>query len=459
MKFKSLVTMALSSHYDALIIGSGQGGTPLASAFAKAGRKTALVESKHIGGCCVNEGCTPTKTLIASGRNAYMTRRGADFGVHTLDGKDGEIRQDMLKVRQRKRDIVNKFRSGGESRTHAAGVEVLMGLAAFVDKKTMRVKLNDGEEKTITADKIFINTGERPAQPRLENLESVTPERVLDSTSIQELGEVPEHLLILGGGYIGLEFGQLFRRFGAQVTIVQRAAQLLPREDPDVADCMLKILQEDGITVHLSTSAIRVDTSSSGDVELTIRPKEGNEQRLSGSHLLSAAGRTPNTDTLNLGAAGVSTLNSGHIAVNSRLETSTPDIYALGDVKGPPAFTHISYDDFRVLQHNLLTSSSPSGDTSSHVEPLTTDNRMVPYVVYTDPQLGHVGLHEHEARTQFPQKTIKVAKMPMKYVARALECDETRGMMKAVVDGETGEILGFTCLGLEGGEIMAVFKK
>ena len=450
--------MALSSHYDALIIGSGQGGTPLASAFAKAGRKTALVESKHIGGCCINEGCTPTKALVASGRNAYMTRRGADFGVHTPGGKDGKIALDMLKVRQRKRDIVDSFRSGGESRTQAAGVEVLMGVAAFVDKKTMRVKLNVGEEKTITAEKIFINTGERPAKPRVENLESVASERVLDYISIQELGEVPEHLLILGGGYIGLEFGQLFRRFGAQVTIVQRSTQLLPREDPDIAECMLKILQEDGVKVLLNTSATRIDPLSSGDVEITIHTKGGNEQKLLGSHFLSAAGRTPNIDMLNLGAAGISTVKSGHIAVNSLLETSTPNIYALGDVKGPPAFTHISYDGFRVLQHNLLTSSSSSGATSSPAKPLTTENRIVPYVVYTDPQLGHVGLHEHEARIQFPQRSIKVAKMPMEYVARALECEETRGMMKAVVDGESGEILGFTCLGLEGGEIMAVVQ-
>lgn len=327
-----------------------------------------------------------------------------------------------------------------------------MGLAAFVDKKTMQVKLNDGEEKTITAEKIFINTGERPAKPRLENLKSVAYERVLDYISIQELGEVPEHLLILGGGYIGLGFGQLFRRLGAEVTIVQRAAQLLPREDPDIAECMLEILQEDGIMVRLNTSATRVDTSSSHSISLMVHTKDGTEQTISGSHLLSAAGRTPNTDMLNLDATSISTAKSGHIAVNSHLEASTPNFYALGDVKGPPAFTYISYDDFRVIQHNLFTLSSSSA------EPLTTENRIVPYVVYTDPQFGHVGLHEHEARSQFPQKTIKVAKLPMEYVARALECEETRGMMKAVVDGEKGELLGFTCFGLEGGKIMAVVQ-
>ncbi|MCJ1430889.1 hypothetical protein MMC27_000239 [Xylographa pallens] len=357
----------------------------------------------------------------------------------------------MKKVRQRKRDIVDSFRSGGETRTQSAGVDILMGEAHFIDSKKLSVKMNDDSIRAVTAEHIFINTGERPSIPQLAGLESIPAEHRLDSTTIQELDEVPLSLLVLGGGYIGLEFGQLFRRLGSQVTIVQRSSQLLPREDPDIAASMLDILREDGIKVHLSTTAVSISPPPAGSdaMRLVIRVPDGTEQTISGSHLLSAAGRTPNTDMLNLQAAGISIKPSAHVEVNERLETSVPGIWALGDVKGPPAFTHISYDDFRIIQRNVL---------EPHLPPLTTKDRIVPYVCYTDPQMGHVGLHEYEARKQFPNRKIQTAKMPMAYVARALETDESRGLMKAVVDGETGEILGFTCLGLEGGELMSVVQ-
>ncbi|MCJ1406891.1 hypothetical protein MMC19_000961 [Ptychographa xylographoides] len=357
----------------------------------------------------------------------------------------------MQKVRQRKRDIVDSFRSGGELRAQASGVEVIMGEASFTESKVLRIKMKEGDSRIITAEFIFINTGERPFVPKLPGFDLIPADRRLDSTSIQELNEVPGHLIVLGGGYIGLEFGQLFRRLGAEVTIVQRSAQLLPREDPEIASSMADILREDGITIHLSTSAISVSSSSaSNPIDLVIRPKDSPEIKISGTHLLAAAGRMPNTDTLNLHVAGINTSSTAHIAVNERLETSVPGIWAMGDVKGPPAFTHISYDDFRILKHNVLDSPTlPS---------LTIANRLVPYVCYTDPQMGHVGLHEHEARAKFPGKIIRTAKMPMAYVARALETDESRGTMKAVVDGGTGEILGFSCLGLEGGEVMSVVQ-
>ncbi|MCJ1404468.1 hypothetical protein MMC11_007694 [Xylographa trunciseda] len=437
--------------YDCIIIGSGQGGTPLASAFAKAGRRTALIERAHIGGCCVNEGCTPTKTMIASGKVAYHTRRGADYGIHTRGAEDGLVETDMKKVRQRKREIVDSFRSGGETRTQSAGVDVLMGEARFTDAKELSLKMNDDSVRTVTADHIFINTGERPSIPQLPGLEKIPTKYQLNSTTIQELDQLPRSLLILGGGYIGLEFGQLFRRLGSKVTIVQRSSQLLPREDPDIAASMLDILREDGVKVHLSTTAVSVESGPSGinGLRLVIRSPEGTEETIIGSHILYATGRTPNTDMLNLQAAGVSMKPSFHIEVNERLETAVPGIWALGDVKGPPAFTHISYDDFRIIQRNVLEPNLP---------PLTTRDRIVPYVCYTDPQMGHVGLHEYEARKRFPDRKIQTAKMPMAYVARALETDESRGLMKAVVDGETGEILGFTCLGLEGGELMSVVQ-
>jgi pyruvate/2-oxoglutarate dehydrogenase complex dihydrolipoamide dehydrogenase (E3) component len=436
--------------YDALILGSGQAATPLALAFASAGKKAAIIEKSHIGGCCVNEGCTPTKTMIASGRAAYLTRRGQDYGVHTKAGEGGNgVVVDMLKVRQRKRDIVNQFRGGSERRLKAAGVEVISGEGNFVDGKSVRVLLNEGGERVVKGKRIFVNVGERPAPPQLEGIEKFDEKRVLNSTSVMELDAVPGHLVVVGGGYVGVEFAQLMRRFGAQVSIVQRGKQILPREDREIAENLQDILREDGVKIHLESTTISIAPAPQG---FDLKTKtQGGEESISGTHILFAAGRIPNTSSLNLSAAGIATNSRGYIEANEFLETSTPNIFALGDVKGPPAFTHISYDDFRIIKHNLLSPSPP-------ITKLSTQTRQVPYVVYTDPQLGHIGLHEHESRTQFPDRKIKTAKMPMSYVARALETDETRGMMKAVVDWETGEILGFTCLGIEGGEIMSVVQ-
>lgn len=451
-----------ATHFQALIIGSGQAGTPLASAFAAAGQKTALIDRAHIAGCCVNEGCTPTKTLIASGRAAYLTRRGQDYGIHT-NGTDkagkNEVIVDMQRVRERKREIVNSFRGGSEKRLADAGVTVLMGSASFMDSKTVRVIMNeDGSEKIVTADKIFINVGERPAPPSLPGVETLDPSIVLDSTTIQELDVVPEHLVVVGGGYVGVEFAQYVRRLGARVSIVQRGKQLLPREDEDVAGVLRDILTEDGILIYLSSSTTSITRSQTGSgFTLTLNTPSGG-QDISGSHILFAAGRIPNTDSLKLPAADVAMNEKGYIVTNPFLETSAEGIYALGDVKGPPAFTHISYDDFRILKSNLLLPPSPDKPL------LTTAARedKIPYVVYTDPQLAHIGLHEAEARRKYAalgkEGHIKVAKMPMSYVARALETDESRGVMKAVVDCGTGRILGFTCLGMEGGELMAVVQ-
>lgn len=448
---------SMSTHYDAVIIGSGQGGTPLSTAFAQAKYKTALVESSHVGGCCINEGCTPTKTLIASGRAAYLTRRGPQFGIYNSNNSDAtynEVRVNMEVVRQRKRDIVHSFRSGSERKVHEAGVELIMGTASFRDERTIQVIGTDGVQKALTADRIFISSGERPAIPAIDgfNPTSFPPGVILDSTSVQELGVVPSHLVVIGGGYIGLEFGQLFRRLGAAVTIIQRGAQLVPREDSEVAESILNILQEDGIQVLLQATPTAIRANSSQDpaaaVELSVAvSSQDSPSELLASHVLFAAGRMPNTEMLNLAAAGIDTTARGHVVTDTQLRTTNPRVWALGDVKGGPAFTHISYDDFRLLRTNLLENGS-----------LTTVDRIIPYVVYTDPQLGHVGLHEHEVRAQFPGRKIQVASMPMAYVARALEMDETRGMMKAVVNAESQQILGFTCLGIEGGEIMSLVQ-
>jgi pyruvate/2-oxoglutarate dehydrogenase complex dihydrolipoamide dehydrogenase (E3) component len=424
-----------ASHFDAVVIGSGQGGNPLALALAKAGKRTALIERKHVGGTCINEGCTPTKTMVASGRVAYLASRAAGYGVHT-----GPISVDLKKVRQRKRNIVESFRSGGEERIRKAeNLELIFGEARFDAPKKLVVKMKDGERE-LSADRIFINAGTRASRPRVEGLENVP---ALDNESIMELEAVPDHLLVLGGGYIGLEFGQLFRRFGSRVTIVQSGIQLLAREDPDIAEEVTKILREDEIEVLLSAVALRVEKSGN-QIRLHVQAA-GSQRALDGSTLLVATGRVPNSDSLNLQAAGVQTDDHGFIRVNDGLETSAEGVWALGDIKGGPAFTHISYDDFRILRDNVL-----EGKHSS------IRNRQVPYCVFIDPQLGRVGMTENEARAQ--GRKIRVAKLPMTHVARALEVDETRGFMKAIVDADTSQILGAAVLGIEGGEIMSVLE-
>jgi pyruvate/2-oxoglutarate dehydrogenase complex dihydrolipoamide dehydrogenase (E3) component len=423
-----------TEQYDDIVIGAGQSGGPLSAALARAGRRVAIVEREHVGGTCINEGCTPTKTMVASGRVAYLARRAADYGVAS-----GPIAVDMAKVRQRKRDIVESFRSSSQRRIESTeGVDLLMGEASFTGPKTVEVRLNGGGTRQLSADRFFINTGARSSKPPLPGLDGVP---FLDSTSIMELDVVPEHLLVLGGGYIGLEFGQMFRRFGSRVTIVQRGPRLMAREDPDVADAVAEILREDGIEVLLETDAAGVARGSDGVITLTVHTPAG-ERALSGSHLLVAVGRTPNTDRLNLAAAGVETIKGGFIKSNERLETNVPGIYALGDVKGGPAFTHISYDDYRILRTNLIEGGNA-----------TIKDRPVPYTMFIDPQLGRIGMGEEEARQS--GHNIRVAKMPMNYVARALEMDEARGFMKAIVDADSGQILGGAVLGVEGGELMA----
>ena len=426
----------MNQQYDAIVIGSGQGGTPLSLTLANSGLRTALVERKHVGGTCINEGCTPTKTMVASGRVAYLARRAADYGVHT-----GPITIDLKKVRQRKRDIVDSFRNAGQSRIETTkNLELIFGEASFTGPKTIQVRLRDGGERTLSAERFFINAGTRAGAPKLDGLDSVP---FLDNISIMELGDLPEHLIVLGGGYVGLEFGQLFRRLGSRVTMIQARGQLLTLEDQDIAEEVTKILRQDGIEIMLNANTRRVSQSSQS-VQLEIETPQG-LVTVTGSHLLVATGRTPNSDTLNLSTANVRTNQRGFIEVNDRLETSAPGIYALGDIKGGPAFTHISYDDFRILRGNLLEHKS-----------LSTKDRQIPYCVFIDPQLGRVGLGETEARAQ--GRNIRCAKLPMTSVARALEVDETRGFMKAVVDAESNQILGAAVLGLEGGEVMSVLE-
>jgi pyruvate/2-oxoglutarate dehydrogenase complex dihydrolipoamide dehydrogenase (E3) component len=425
--------MTPADHYKAIIIGSGQGGTPLCQEFAKAGWRTALIEREHVGGTCINEGCTPTKTMVASGRVAYLARRGADYGVRT-----GRIAIDMKRVRTRKRDIVNLFRDSGQKRIEATkNLDLIFGEASFTGANSIQVHLKNGKDRALTADYIVINAGCRPSIPSLEGLQGVP---FLDSTSIMELAAVPKHLLVLGGGYVGLEFGQLFRRLGAKVTIIHAGEQLLSREDPDVAQEVATILKQDGITVLLNAKAGRV-AKTGAQIKVTVSSGKSTKT-ISGSHLLLATGRGPNTEKLNLTAAGIVINNRKFITVNNKLQTNIDGVYAIGDINGGPAFTHISYDDFRIMRTNLLQQGNA-----------TTEGRLVPYTVFIDPQLGRVGMSENEARNS--KRKIRVAKMTMNYVARAVEIDETRGFMKAIVDADTHQILGASVLGVEGGEVMS----
>jgi pyruvate/2-oxoglutarate dehydrogenase complex dihydrolipoamide dehydrogenase (E3) component len=425
-----------AEHYDAVVIGAGQGGMPLARALAGAGRKTAIIEREHVGGTCINEGCTPTKTMVASAKVAYVDRRSADYGVH-----NGPVAVEMPEVRRRKQAVVDDFRNSNERRIEATqGLDLIDGEARFTGPRTLAVQTNDGEELEIGADDIFINVGARPANPPIEGLDDVP---ALNSTSIMELDELPKHLLVLGGGYVGLEFAQMFRRFGSEVTVVQRSGQLMGREDADIAEAVAGIMREDGIKVLLDTQTLRA-AQDDGKILLTVNTPEG-QRTLEGSHLLVAAGRPPNTETLDLDAAGIEKDRRGFIKTNDRLETGVEGVYAIGDVKGGPAFTHISYDDFRIISTNLLEGGSA-----------TIADRPVPYTMFIDPQLGRIGLSEQEARDK--GRDVLIAKIPMSYVARAIEMGETRGFMKAVINAETGRILGCAVLGVEGGEIMAMIQ-
>jgi len=423
-------------HYDAIVIGTSQGGRFLPVELAQAGQKVALIERGQLGGVCVNTGCTPTKTMVASARLAYQARRGAEYGL-----KIGPVTVDLAAVRERKRAMVAGARQNYASRLAQDGLDLIEGEAHFTGPDTVEIALTDGGTRQISAPVLVIDTGTRPKPPAITGAGEV---RVLDSTSIMELDELPEHLIIQGGGYIGLEFGQMFRRFGSEVTIIQRAARLLTIEDEDVSDEVAAILREDGITVLTSSTAVRVEPADGDRLRLTVGTRDG-EQQLEGSHLLSAIGRIPNTEALTPEAAGIRLDNRGFIEVDEYLETSVPGIYAMGDVKGGPAFTHLSYDDYRILRANFISNEKAS-----------TRDRVVPYAVFIDPQLGRAGMTEREARAQ--GRPIRVAKLPMSAVVRAIETGETRGFMKAVIDADNGQILGCAVLGSEGGEIMTMVQ-
>ena len=415
--------------YRAIILGSGQGGNPLAHAFAKAGESVAVIEKEHVGGTCINEGCTPTKTMIASSKVAYLARRGADFGVC-----NEKVRVDLAKVRERKRAIVESFRSGSQKQLeNNPHIDLIFGEAAFCGPQEVVI---DGKQR-IYGEKIFINTGCHPIELDVPGKDWVPQ---LNSRTIMELDTVPKHLVVVGAGYISLEFGQMFRRFGSRVTLIIRSDRILRREDLDITHAMTELMREEGIEFCFETQIERLEPDAQG---MQVHLQNGTA--LKADALLVAIGRAPNTSHLNLPAANVTVDSRGYILANERLETSASNIYAMGDVKGGPAFTHISYDDYRILKTNLLEEGSR-----------TTKERQVPYTLFTDPQLGRIGLTEQEACRQGLE--VRIATMPMSHVARAIELDEPRGMMKAVVDAKTNHILGCAILGVEGGELMSLIQ-
>jgi pyruvate/2-oxoglutarate dehydrogenase complex dihydrolipoamide dehydrogenase (E3) component len=417
----------MPEQFDAIVIGSGQAGNPLAHKLADKGWRVALIEKEHLGGTCINTGCTPTKMLVHRAQVAHYARNGAKWGV-TTEG----VRVNFPEIIAAKNKLVESFRNGQENNVKKRpALTLYRGQARFTGPRQVQV---NGE--TLDGKHIFINAGTRPAIPRINGLEAAG---YLTNASVMQLQEVPEHLVVLGGGYIGLEFGQMFRRFGARVTVVHHGAQLLPREDADVIGEMQKALEAEGMTFLLNAATRKIEKSN-GQVLLTV-DMPGGPTTVRGSHFLVAAGRTPNTDTLDLDKAGIETVQGGFIKVNNRLETNVPGVWALGDIKGGPAFTHISYNDYQIVWANLMEGGN-----------LTTDNRYVPYAVFTDPQLGGIGMTEKAARAA--GRKLKIGKIPMSYVARAIERDETAGLMKIIVDAETDKILGASILATEGGELV-----
>ena len=418
----------MAKRYDAIVIGTGQAGPSLTARLSEEGLKTAVIERKLFGGTCVNTGCTPTKAMVASARAAYMARRAADFGVLI----DGAVRLDMKKVKQRKDAIVGNSNQGLESWLGTMkNVTVYRGHARFTGRETVEI----GDE-SLQAERIFVNVGGRAFIPPVGGLEDVD---YLTNSSIMDVDFLPEHLVILGGGYVALEFGQMFRRFGSRVTIVQRSGRILSREDDDIAEAITEILKNEGVDVCIDTGEYRVESRSDG---IFIQMQcEGKPHEVVGSHLLVATGRRPNTDDLGLDKADIETDERGYIRIDDQLRTSVEGVWALGDCNGRGAFTHTSYNDFEIVAANLFDNDSRR-----------VSDRILNFGLYIDPPLGRVGMSEREVRAS--GRKALIATRPMTRVARAVEKGETQGFMKALVDAATKRFLGAAILGVGGDEVV-----
>jgi pyruvate/2-oxoglutarate dehydrogenase complex dihydrolipoamide dehydrogenase (E3) component len=427
--------MATPEHYEMLVLGSGEGGKYLAWHMARAGHRTAVVERKLIGGSCPNTNCLPSKNEIWSAKVADLVQHADRFGIVT-----GPVATDMAKVLARKREMVDGLVAMHLDIYKSSGAELIMGTGRFVAPKTIEVSLNDGGVRLMTADRVVLNLGTRAAIPDIPGLASARP---LTNVEILELDRLPEHLVVLGGGYVGLEFAQAYRRFGSRVSVIEPGSHLVGKEDSDVAAAILETLREEGVEVHTGAEVLEVEGRSGEAVSLEISTAAG-RQTISGSDILVATGRIPNTERIGLDLAGVALDARGFIAANDRLETSAPDVWAIGDCAGSPQFTHVSFDDFRIIRDNL------AGGRRSRNE------RLIPYCLYTDPPLARVGLSEVEAQRR--NIAVRVAKLPIVSVLRSRTTSETRGFMKALVEAEGDRIVGFAMIGAEAGEVMAAVQ-
>ena len=426
----------MPQHFDAVVIGTGQGGSPLAVRLGASGRKTAVIERAAFGGTCVNVGCTPTKSYVASARVAHVARHAAGYGVQVA----GAVSVDLAQVKARKDRIIGESRSGVEKWLRgAANVTVLQGHARFTGPHALSVSGPDGRiVDALEADEIFINTGTRAVVPPLDGIERI---RYYTNSTLLELTALPEHLAIVGGSYIALEFAQIFRRFGSRVTVIVRGERVLAREDDDFALAVQKVLTREGIEFRFGAQPQRVEPLDGEGVRIAF---EGAQPVVDASHLLFATGRRPNTDDLGLAAAGLETDRHGTIPVDGFLRTRVPGIWAIGDVNGRGAFTHTSYDDYQIVAANLVDGGTRSADT-----------RIMAYAVFVDPPLARVGLSETEVRAS--GRAALISTMPMSRVGRARERGETDGFMKVLVDAETKQILGAAILGIEGDEAIHTF--
>jgi len=430
-----VTSMSNPENYDVVVLGSGEAGKCLAWALASQGKRSVVVERRYIGGSCPNIACLPSKNVIHSAQVAAYFRRGAEFGIAA-----GDWKVEMPGVRDRKRAMVDEQIALHLGKYRASGAEIVMGHGRFVAPKTIEVALNDGGIRTLRGHIVVINTGSRA---RIDATDGLRESRPLTHIEALDLDHIPEHLLILGGGYVGLELAQAFRRFGSRVTVVERNGYLAHREDRDVSEALHGLFRDEGIDVVTNARVDRVDGLSGESVRLHAT-RQGQEIAIEGTHLLVASGRVPNTDGIGLELAGVETDDRGFVKVNERLQTTAADVWAVGDCAGSPHFTHIGFDDFRVVRDNL-----------AGIDRVTT-GRQVPFCLFTDPELARVGLSESDARHRGLH--YRLAKIPMTNVLRALTLSETRGFMKALIEADGDRILGFTAFGAGAGELMAVVQ-
>ena len=426
--------MAEPELFDVLILGSGQGGKLLAWYMAGSGHRTAVVERRWIGGSCPNIACMPSKNEIWSARVAHLAHHAGQFGTVA-----GPVETDMTAVRQRKSDMVNREIELHLQNYRATGAELIMGSGRFVGPRTIEAHLNDGGTRLLTGEKVFLNVGTHAAIPNLPGLKEARP---LTHFEVLELDYLPSHLIVLGGGYVGLEMAQAYRRFGSRVTVIEAGPRIMSREDPDVAEELQRVLGSGSMQFVIAAAVTGVSGRSGEDVNVTVRTASG-ERAIEGSDILVAAGRVPNTEGIGLERAGVELDERGYIRVNDRLETSAPDVWAIGECAGSPHFTHVSVDDFRIIRDNLAGGSR------------STRGRLVPYCMFTDPPLARIGLSENEARAQ--GLAVRVARLPISNVLRTKTTDETQGFMKVIV-GNDDRIIGFTMIGSAAGEVMATVQ-